>query len=127
MIAPHGVGKLEVAWDQTPRGLFTFGLSLMGGPDKLGASAWDQTFGGTYDDITSPGDGTVVTRVSINRGRDDPLAEMVEGQLTAIVRDPIGKFNRKNTSSVLFGKLNEMRACRYSMVGPGLLALTKSG
>ncbi len=98
--------SVQIAWATGASNGFTLGVSAIGGTDVL-TSQFSTTFSGTYDDVTAE-----TRAVSIKRGRDDNLDAMAAGEATIVLRDETGKFNPKNASSVLAGKLLPMRPVR---------------
>jgi hypothetical protein len=110
--------SVQVAWQAGASNAFTLGLSTLGGTDIF-VNQFTTSFAGTYDDVTAE-----TRSVSIKRGRDDNLEAMGAGECTIVLKDTTGKFNPKNASSVLYGKLIPMRPVRvratFSAVTYGL-------
>lgn len=104
--------SVQIAWKQGAIGLFTMGTSQLNGPDTLAASAWSQTFKGTYDDVTQPGDGTHVDEIHITRGRETDLGATSPGEATIVLVDPRGKFNARNPASPIYGDNRPRRPIR---------------
>lgn len=99
---PYVRAKVEVAWGQASGGLFTFGSSLMGGPDVLAASSWSTTFAGANADLSAR-----VLDADWNRGRDSDLGDMRAGTATVHLRDGDGLLNRLNPASPLYAQLQD--------------------
>lgn len=68
----------------------------------ISAGDWPATFGGPYDDVSSR-----LRRVTVTRGRNDRLDEILGGSGTIDLRDPTGIFNPSNPSSPLAGEIEE--------------------
>lgn len=114
---PNGVplvkGMVEVGWEGPTGGsdglTATVGAAIVG-TSTVGLTAWDQSFSGTYDDITDD-----VDLIHVARGKPDPISALAAGTCTISGRDPIGKYNPKNDSSVLAGDLVPLRMVRVTL------------
>ncbi len=87
---------LEIAWAAHAQGAFVLGSSTIGGTDTLGVSAFDITFGGPYDNMTS-----LFRGATVRRGRDNTRQFVVRGEATIIVKDRAGLLNPENAASPL--------------------------
>lgn len=83
----------EASWTAAATGVFVIGTSQLDGPDTLGATAFDDVWGGPDDELTG------LKRFEITQGRDSQLANMDAGSMTLDVRDPLGRYNPENPDS----------------------------
>ena len=97
--------KVEIAWEQNPGGNVLVGYSTIGS-GRLGSVGWSGPFS-QADDLSDS-----VVEFTITRGRSNDLALMNAGEATLVVRDPSGRYNRKNAQSPLYGKLEPLRPVR---------------
>lgn len=111
--APRCSYIVQAAWAQETAGLFRFGISRFGGPDRLAASSWSALFDGPYDDLTA-----IARTIGIQRGRDNDLTEFRAGQLDLAMRDAAGIYNPYNSSSplVIGGNLDSDKPIRVGAV-----------
>lgn len=109
---------VRVAWSSVVTNAFTFGTSTLGGGDVL-VGQFATTFSGTNDNVS-----TEVEEFKIERGKDSYLDQVQSGKATIVLKDLNGKYNPKNPSSVLAGKLIPMRPVRiqatYNSITYGL-------
>jgi hypothetical protein len=98
--------SVQVGWEAVSSNAFVIGVSTLSGGGVLTSQLFT-TFDGANDAITAD-----VKDFSCHRGRDDYLGNMDSGEATIHLADPTGKYNPKNSSSVLVGKLIPMRPVR---------------
>lgn len=94
--------RAEVGWSGYATGLFTIGTSLIGGPDTLGSGLYSEAFTGLYDNVSADLD-----RITISRGRDDTLANMVAGEASIFLRDPNGFYSPQSPTSPLAATMED--------------------
>lgn len=110
---PAATYSVMIGWDTVTVDAFTIGVSTLGGGDVL-VGQFATSFAGTYDDVTAE-----TKSFRLKRGRDDNLDPMTAGDATIVLTDPTGKFNPKNTASVLAGSLIPMRPVRIQATFSG--------
>ncbi len=107
--------KVEVSWSANARDVFVVGVSQLDGDPTLGVSAFDDAFGGPYDDVTA-----AVDSIDITQGRSDDLERMSANSGRVVIRDPGAVFSPENPSSPLAGDLGErLHPCRITAYLPG--------
>ena len=82
------VWKVEVSWSAVNGGAFIIDTSQLDGAATLSVSAFDDAFGGTYDNVSS-----LVDDCTIQQGASDDLTLMAEGACTITLRDRTALFN----------------------------------
>ncbi len=97
---PLPTWKVEVSWSAAATGVFIIDTSQLDGAQTLGVSAFDDSFGGTYDNVTA-----YVDDLKTERGRADDLATMIEGTATVVLRDRNALFSPENPSSPLYADM----------------------
>lgn len=91
-----------ISWAAYNIGLLTFDSSLFDGTDVFAVSPFDATFQGDHDDLSAIFDGYTITR-----GRTTNLDQVEAGSTNVDIRDPNGIYNPENTSSPLYGTLED--------------------
>ena len=91
-----------VSWGAYNLGLLSFDHSVFGGTDVFGVSPLDISFTGPYDDVSSK-----ISQIQVARGRSNNLDVVLAGTASVDIRDPTGTFNPDNTSSPLYGQLED--------------------
>lgn len=118
---PKPVVEVEASWGSFPLGIFVIGTSVLDGPDTLGVTPFDDSFGGPYDLLDC-------RRFEITQGRSAPLAEVEAGAMTVDVADPDGLLNPENPDSPIAAQLDDrLHPIRARSRSDGLGALTFSG
>lgn len=102
-VQPRPTYTVEVAWTGRQTGVFTIGVSTIGGPDTIGG-----TYGhNTFDSVTAD-----VMQIEMTRGRSDDLGMMLAGECTLTLHDATGKYSPENAASPLAGTLVPLRPVR---------------
>lgn len=85
---------LEVAWSAQAEGVFTIGVSTIGGTDGFGVSIFDTSFTGPNDDLSA-----LLRKADVRRGKESAVEFVVRGEAVMTLRDKNGLLNRENASS----------------------------
>lgn len=93
---------VEVSWSAAARGVFVIGTSELDSVDTLAVSAFDDAFGGDYDNVTA-----ATTEMQVEHGRSDDLQNVNGGTANVTLRDPTALFSPENQSSPLYADLSE--------------------
>ncbi|RDI73317.1 hypothetical protein Gocc_2917 [Gaiella occulta] len=107
--------KAEISWSAAPRGSFVLNTSALDSTATLGISAFDDAFGGPYDDITP-----YLDEITIESGRSDDIALLNESSCTLVLRDRTGLFSAENPASPLYSDIAaRLHPVRVSMTVAG--------
>lgn len=102
---------LEVAWSGDLTGVWTIGVSELGGEDTIGG-----TFGhNVFDDLTARGEDHAIT---ITRGSGPDASQLNQGTCGITLNDPDGRYNPENPTSPIASDLDVMRPMRIRATHP---------